>query len=54
MSNYLIVVGSGIVGLDCAWADLQQDKKERVINNVADLPDAIAHIEQRMALDETP
>ena len=32
MSNDVIIVGSGIVGLACAWAALQQGKNVRVID----------------------
>ena len=32
MSNDVIIVGSGIVGLACAWAALQQGKSVRVID----------------------
>jgi D-hydroxyproline dehydrogenase subunit beta len=32
MSNDVIIVGSGIVGLACAWTALQQGKSVRVID----------------------
>ena len=53
MSNDVIILGSGTVGMACAWAALAKSTSVRVIDRAADSQDAVARIEQRMALGET-
>jgi hypothetical protein len=53
MSNDVIILGSGTVGMACAWAALPKSTSVRVIDRAADSQDAVARIEQRMALGET-